>query len=101
MGWASWTTRSVVTGRGGVDTVEAGVLRGELDIHTSWSDGLAAVAVRPHGGSRWFTVAGSPAPCATGYASRRLHDAVIAAAQGDGPASLAGRRPGQRREAAV
>ncbi|RSS62220.1 hypothetical protein EF912_05415 [Streptomyces sp. WAC07061] len=105
MGWASWTTRSVVAGRGGVRTTGAGVLTGELEVRTDWSDGLAYVAVRPRGGSAWHTVAGSPVPCPNGYASRRLHDSFLDSVRGRGTTTLADVRPpvgaGRARERAA
>ncbi|WP_404962586.1 hypothetical protein [Streptomyces sp. 147326] len=80
MSWASWTTRGVFAGRGGVQTDEKGhVLTGELDIHTTWTevDGLAHVTVQYSGASDWLPLVGSPVPCPSEEASRALHDAVI------------------------
>ncbi|MFD0356313.1 hypothetical protein ACFVHW_21615 [Streptomyces sp. NPDC127110] len=93
MGWASWTTRSVVAGRGGVRTTGADVLTGELEVRTDWSDGLAYVTVRQGGDSPWHTVAGSPVPCPNGYASRRLHDTVLESVRGAGTTVLEAGRP--------
>ncbi|MFC6982300.1 hypothetical protein [Streptomyces cirratus] len=96
MGWASWTTNSVAAGPGGVATQEAGALTGTLDIHTSWTDGRARVTVRHAGEERWFTVAGSPAPCPSGYQSRLLHDRVVGAVRAGGGAGVPGRPPQPR-----
>ncbi|MET9697308.1 hypothetical protein ABZY31_10320 [Streptomyces sp. NPDC006529] len=79
MGWASWTTVAVFAGRGGVLTQEGVTLGGELDIHTTWAEGHADVAVQYRGGSEWLVMAGSPAPCPSEEASRGLHDAVVEA----------------------
>ncbi|CAM5312451.1 hypothetical protein SCALM49S_09637 [Streptomyces californicus] len=61
MNWASWTTSGVYAGTGGVRTEEAGILSGDLTVHTTWSDGQASVAVQYSGSSDWFTLTGSPA----------------------------------------
>ncbi|MFE0652619.1 hypothetical protein ACFVZH_28995 [Streptomyces sp. NPDC059534] len=79
MSWASWTTAGVYTGRGGVLTVEAGVVTGDVTVHTTWTETEARVAVQYSGASDWFTMSGSPVPCATERESRDLHDAVVAA----------------------
>ncbi|WP_318211501.1 MULTISPECIES: hypothetical protein [unclassified Streptomyces] len=81
MSWASWTTAGVYTGRGGVLTVEAGVVTGDVTVHTTWAavDGQANVAVQYSGASDWFTMSGSPVPCASEEESRDLHDAVVEA----------------------
>ncbi|MEU6890310.1 hypothetical protein ABZ934_00645 [Streptomyces sp. NPDC046557] len=96
MGWASWTTNAVATGRGGVATREAGVLTGMVDIHTGWADGYARVTVRRTGEPRWLTVAGSPTPCPSGYQSRLLHDRVVRAVRAGEGATVPG-QPGERR----
>jgi hypothetical protein len=77
MAWASWTTAGIQSARSGVSTEEAGVLRGELDIHTTWVDGQAIVAVQYTGAAEWFTLRGSPVPCPTEQASRDLHQALV------------------------
>ncbi|WP_189881416.1 hypothetical protein [Streptomyces xantholiticus] len=79
MSWASWTTRDVYTGRGGALTVEAGVMTGNLTVHTTWADGTAQVALQYTGATDWFTMAGSPTPCPSEEESRELHDAVVQA----------------------
>ncbi|MGW6979216.1 hypothetical protein ACWGE1_07185 [Streptomyces sp. NPDC054932] len=88
MTWASWTTTGVFAGRGGVRTDEAGVLSGDLTVHTTWSDPEAHVAVQYSGGSDWFTVTGSPVPCASEEGSRLLHQAVVDAVRAGGAASV-------------
>lgn len=61
-------------------TVEAGVVTGDVTVHTTWAaDGQASVAVQYSGASDWFTMSGSPVPCASEEESRDLHDAVVAA----------------------
>ncbi|MFJ7060527.1 hypothetical protein ACK8N7_35540 [Streptomyces griseobrunneus] len=85
MSWASWTTSGVFAGTGGVRTEEAGILSGDLTVHTTWSDGQASVAVQYSGSSDWFTLAGSPVPCASEEESRAFHQSVVEAVrQGDG-----------------
>lgn len=76
------------TGRGGVNTVEAGVITGELAVHTTWADDQAQVAVQYSGASDWFTMAGSPVPCRTEEESRRLHEAVVEAVRTGAAAGL-------------
>ncbi len=60
-------------------TVEAGAVTGDLTVHTTWADNEARVAVQYSGASDWFTMSGSPVPCASEEESRDLHDAVVAA----------------------
>ncbi|BFP57467.1 hypothetical protein ACFYUM_14205 [Streptomyces fimicarius] len=79
MSWASWTTSGVYTGTGGVRTEEAGILSGDLTVHTTWFDGQAAVAVQYSGSSDWFTLTGSPVPCPSEEESRRFHQSVVEA----------------------
>ncbi|GAA2770839.1 hypothetical protein [Streptomyces showdoensis] len=88
MSWASWTTAGVYTGRGGVLTVEAGVLTGDLTVHTTYIDAEARVAVQYSGASDWFTMSGSPVPCGSEEESRDLHDAVVAAVREGGGATV-------------
>jgi hypothetical protein len=89
MGWASWTTSRILSGPAGVSTVEAGVLRGELDIHTTWADGQAIVTAQYSGSTDWYTVTGSPVPCATEEESRDLHQSMVDGARtGDVPITL-------------
>lgn len=88
MEWASWTTVSVLSGRGGVLTEEAGILTGDLSVHTTWADGEARVAVQYSGASDWFTMSGSPTPCPSEADSRALHDAVVAAVRAGAGAAV-------------
>lgn len=89
MSWASWTTPRVFTGPAGVRTVEAGVLRGELDFHTTWADDQAIVTVQYSGSADWYTVAGSPVPCGTEEESRDLHQRIVDGARtGASPMTL-------------
>ncbi|MGW9306186.1 MULTISPECIES: hypothetical protein [Streptomyces] len=85
MSWASWTTSGVFAGTGGVRTEEAGILSGDLTVHTTWSEGQASVAVQYSGSSDWFTLTGSPVPCASEEESRSFHQSVVEAVRaGDG-----------------
>ncbi|MER6106414.1 hypothetical protein ABT115_30125 [Streptomyces sp. NPDC001832] len=77
MAWASWTTRGVFSGRGGVLTDEAGVLYGDLTVHTTWADDMAQVTVQYTGAIDWFTMSGSPVPCGSEDDSRHLHAAAV------------------------
>ncbi|MET9431738.1 MULTISPECIES: hypothetical protein [unclassified Streptomyces] len=88
MTWASWTTVRVFAGRGGVSTDTVGVITGELDVHTTWVDGEARVAVQHSGASDWFPMSGSPVPCSSEEASRVLHDAVVEAVRSGGGATV-------------
>jgi len=89
MAWASWTTTGVFSGPTGVETVEAGVLRGELDIHTTWVDEQVIITVQYSGSADWYTLDGSPMPCGTEHDSREVHQAVVDAVRsGRGPAVL-------------
>ncbi|ALO92381.1 hypothetical protein SHL15_1204 [Streptomyces hygroscopicus subsp. limoneus] len=85
---ASWTTTGVFTGRGGVRTDEAGIVTGELTVHTTWHDGQADVAVQYSGTSHWFTLTGSPVPCPTQQDSRDLHQTVVEAVKAGGGATV-------------
>ncbi len=60
-------------------TDEAGALTGDVTVHTTWAEGEARVAVQYSGASDWFTMSGSPVPCATEEESRDFHDAVVEA----------------------
>ncbi|MGO4458133.1 hypothetical protein AB4039_12625 [Streptomyces sp. M-16] len=93
MTWASWTTTGVFAGRGGVLTEEAGVLSGDLTVHTTWSGQEANVAVQYSGGSDWFTVTGSPVHCSSEEDSRLLHQEVVDAVRGDAAATVPHSRP--------
>ncbi|WP_052865327.1 hypothetical protein [Streptomyces niger] len=88
--WSSWTTTGVIAGPGGVATVEAGAVTGDVTVHTTWSadDGLALVAVQYTGASDWFTMAGGPAHCASEAESRDLHQAAVEAARRGGGATV-------------
>lgn len=79
MTWASWTTTGVFAGAAGVPTDEAGVVRGDLSVHTTWTDGQAILTVQYSGASEWFTITGSPVRCATERQSRDLHQEVVEA----------------------
>ncbi|MFD7861990.1 hypothetical protein [Streptomyces sp. NPDC057682] len=84
MTWASWTTRGVYSGHGGVLTEEVGPLSGDLTVHTTWADGSAQITVQYTGAADWFTMAGSPVACPSEEASRTLHEAAVEAVrQGD------------------
>jgi hypothetical protein len=89
MSWASWTTAGVFSGSAGVSTVEAGVLKGQLDIHTTWAEGQAIVSAQYSGSADWFTVSGSPVSCETEAESRDLHQAVVDAVRDGETAPIA------------
>ena len=89
MSWASWTTAGVFSGPAGVSTVEAGVLTGQLDIHTTWAEGQAIVTAQYSGSADWFTVSGSPVPCDTEMESRDLHQSVVDAVRESEQAPIA------------
>lgn len=88
MSWASWTTTGIFAGHGGVRTDEAGVLTGDLTVHTTWTGTEARVAVQYSGASDWFTMTGSPIPCLSEAESRSLHEEVVAAVRADTAATL-------------
>lgn len=88
MARASWTTTGVFTGRGGALTDEAGIVTGELTVHTTWTGGQADVTVQYSGTSQWFTLTGSPVPCPTHRDSRNLHQAVVEAVRSGGGATV-------------
>ncbi|MEV0913856.1 hypothetical protein AB0I93_06230 [Streptomyces sp. NPDC049967] len=77
MTWASWTTRGVYSGHGGVLTEEVGPLSGDLTVHTTWADDTAQITVQYTDAADWFTMSGSPVPCSSEEESRSLHEAVV------------------------
>jgi hypothetical protein len=81
---ASWTTTGVFTGQGGVRTDEAGIVTGELTVHTTWDGRQADVKIQYTGTSEWYTLTGSPVPCPSQQASRNLHQAVVEAVRAGG-----------------
>ncbi|MFB7556641.1 hypothetical protein [Streptomyces brevispora] len=101
MTWASWTTRGIYSGHGGVLTEEVGPLSGDLTVHTTWADDTAQITVQYTGAADWFTMSGSPVPCCSEEDSRALHEAVVEAVRlgsaATVPASLAApdRRTGE------
>lgn len=88
MAWASWTTKGIFAGPGGVRTEETGVVTGDITVHTTWVGGQADVTVQYTGASDWFTVTGSPVACDSEAASRDLHQAVVDAARAGGGATV-------------
>ncbi|MFJ4963283.1 hypothetical protein EES43_00885 [Streptomyces sp. ADI96-02] len=88
MSWASWTTRGVFAGTGGVRSVEAGILSGDLTVHTTWIEGQASVAVQYSGSTDWFTLEGSPVPCASEEESRSFHQMVVEAVRSGAGATV-------------
>ncbi|MFF4952990.1 hypothetical protein ACWC2K_38525 [Streptomyces chattanoogensis] len=79
MTWASWTTIGIYARPGVVRTEEVGVIDGDLSVHTTWTEGQAHVAVQYTGATDWFTMVGSPVPCASEEESRSFHQAVVEA----------------------
>ncbi|MET9921624.1 hypothetical protein ACFV1C_04685 [Streptomyces sp. NPDC059605] len=88
MAWASWTTRSVFSGHGGVLTDEIGVLSGDLTVHTTWADDTAQITVQYTGAIDWFTMSGSPVPCCSEEDSRHLHETAVRAVREGGAATV-------------
>ncbi|MFI1169365.1 hypothetical protein ACH4UM_38840 [Streptomyces sp. NPDC020801] len=84
MVWASWTTTGVFAGHGGAHTKEAGIVSGDLTVHTTWDGRQADVTVQYSGTSQWFTLSGSPVPCASERDSRQLHQGVVEAVRAGG-----------------
>jgi hypothetical protein len=84
MGQTSWTTTGVFTGPGGARTDEAGIVTGDLTVHTTWNGRQAVVKVQYSGTSQWFTLTGSPVPCNSRQGSRNLHQAVVEAMRAGG-----------------
>ncbi|MEU9380868.1 hypothetical protein AB0D38_07695 [Streptomyces sp. NPDC048279] len=79
MDQTSWTTTGVFTGQGGARTDEAGIVTGELTVHTTWDGRQAHVKIQYTGTSEWYTLTGSPVPCPSQQASRTLHQTVVEA----------------------
>ncbi|MES4891566.1 hypothetical protein [Streptomyces sp. NPDC096012] len=88
MALTSWTTTGVFTGPGGVRTDEAGIVTGDLTVHTTWDGREAAVEVLYSGTSQRFTLTGSPVPCPSQQGSRSLHQAVVEAVRAGGGACV-------------
>lgn len=86
--WAAWTSPGVYTGTGGVRTDEAGVVAGDLTVHTTWVGGRAHVAVQYTGASEWFTMTGSPRACRLETQARALHQAAVDAVRAGHAATL-------------
>lgn len=86
--WASWTTTGVFAGRGGARTEDAGIMTGDLTVHTTWDGREADVAIQYSGGSQWFTLSGSPVPCRSETDSRHLHQEVVEAVRAGGGATV-------------
>ncbi|MET8944969.1 hypothetical protein ABZX30_15640 [Streptomyces sp. NPDC004542] len=80
----SWTTTGVFTGQGGARTDEAGIVTGDLTVHTTWNGRQAEVKVQYTGTSGWFTLTGSPVPCPSRQDSRNLHQTVVEAVRAGG-----------------
>ncbi|GAA1413092.1 hypothetical protein GCM10009639_65750 [Kitasatospora putterlickiae] len=90
--WATWTTQSIISGPGGVGTVEIGPISGDLTVHTTWVDGEARLTVQYTGALDWYTVAGSPVPAADETTARAVHQAMVNAVK-TGRGSTAPRSP--------
>jgi hypothetical protein len=78
----------VFSGRGGVLTDEAGVLSGDLTVHTTWADDTAQITVQYTGAIDWFTMSGSPVPCHSEEDSRHLHETAVRAVREGGAATV-------------
>lgn len=75
--WATWTTPGILSGRGGVGTVEIGPIHGDLTVHTTWVDGQVELTVQYTGATDWFTIPGSPVPAATEQQARDIHQRMV------------------------
>ena len=75
--WATWTTIGIISGPGGVPTVERGTISGELTVHTTWVDGRADITVQYVGAQDWFTFPGSPVSAADEPAAREAHQQAV------------------------
>ncbi len=62
---------------GGVMTVEAGAITGDLDLSTRPAGGNLEVFVRYAGAEEWYTVEGSPVSL-KGAAPGELHERIVA-----------------------
>lgn len=70
---------------GGVMTVEAGAVTGDLELLTRpGEEGLVEVLVRYAGAEEWYLVAGSPVPAEAG-GPRVTHETVLARLTTPGP----------------
>lgn len=63
---------------GGVMTVEAGAITGELELSTRPDGGNLEVLVRYVGAEEWYTVEGNPISLEKGTDSNRLHERIVA-----------------------
>lgn len=88
MVWASWTTPGVFSGPGGARTDEAGIVAGDLTVHTTWDGRQADVTIQYTGTLDWFTLTGSPVPCRSERHSRALHQAAVEAVRTGGGATV-------------
>ncbi|MFI6447139.1 hypothetical protein [Kitasatospora sp. NPDC050543] len=77
--WATWTTQGIISGPGGVTTVEVGPISGDLTVHTTWVEGEARLTVQYSGALDWYTVVGSPVPAADEATARSVHQAMVQA----------------------
>ncbi|MEU9131156.1 hypothetical protein AB0D08_24140 [Kitasatospora sp. NPDC048540] len=84
--WATWTTQGILAGHGGVRTVEIGVIKGDLTVHTMWIEGKARLTVQYSGALDWFTVAGSPVAAPDEATARELHQRLVEAVKADSEA---------------
>ncbi|MGW4894931.1 hypothetical protein ACWEQL_22080 [Kitasatospora sp. NPDC004240] len=67
----------MISGPGGVTTVEVGPISGDLTVHTTWVDGEARLTVQYTGALDWYTVEGSPVPAADEITARAIHQAIV------------------------
>ncbi|WP_405138040.1 hypothetical protein [Nocardia sp. NBC_01388] len=85
-----WTT-TLTTGAGGILTVEAGVIAGEVTLQTFWSDSdnKALVTVRDNQIREWYTISGSPVDAKSEEVGKAVHEAAVHAARQGGAAVVA------------
>ncbi|WP_035844788.1 hypothetical protein [Kitasatospora azatica] len=86
--WATWTTKNVRSGPGGVQTVEGACLTGDLSVHTTWTGTEAILTVQYTDAQDWFTLQGSPIDVTEERAARVLHQNAVEAVRAGGGAAL-------------
>ncbi|MFE0462764.1 hypothetical protein ACFW1A_26270 [Kitasatospora sp. NPDC058965] len=86
--WATWTTKNVRSGPGGVRSAEGAQLTGDLSVHTTWTGTEAVLTVQYTDAQDWFTLQGSPIEVADEQAARALHQHAVEAVRAGGGAAL-------------
>ncbi|MCC9306589.1 hypothetical protein LN042_05615 [Kitasatospora sp. RB6PN24] len=86
--WATWTTKNVWAGPGGVRTVEGAQLNGDLSVHTTWTGTEAILTVQYTDAQDWFTLQGSPIEVGDEQAARSWHQHAVEAVRGGNGGAL-------------